>query len=110
MEPSLLKEKDPMILEAFFSLSFFFFFFAVTHAFPSLIKGEAGRPMKGIQIRTRPNHEIKTPEHDTSTRLSGNRALSTRSLLPPETWDYFLSRLFVTSTANQVPGTRAAVN
>ena len=30
---------------------------------------------------------IWTQEHDTSTWLSGKRALGTRSLLPPETWD-----------------------
>ena len=41
------RKKDPAILEAFFSLSFFSFSFAVTRAFPSPIKGEAGRPMKG---------------------------------------------------------------
>ena len=33
--------------------------------------------------------EIRTQEHDTSTRLSGKRALNTRSLLPLETWDHF---------------------
>ena len=77
-----MKEKDPTTLEAFFSLSpsFFSFSSAVTRAFPLLIKGEAGRPMKGDRI--------KTQEHDTSTRLSDKRALSTRSLLPPETWDH----------------------
>ena len=41
------EKKDPATLEAFFSLSFFSFFFSVTHVFPSPIKGEAGRPMKG---------------------------------------------------------------
>ena len=30
---------------------------------------------------------ILTQEHDMNTRLSGKRALSTRSLPPPETWD-----------------------
>ena len=45
--------------------------------------------MREIQIRTRPNHEIKTQEHDTSTRPSGDRALSTHSFLSPETWDPF---------------------
>ena len=76
-----MKEKDPAVLAAFFSLSlsFFSFSFVVTHAFPSPIKGEAGHPMKG--------DEIKTQEHDTSMQLSGKRALSTCSLLPPETWD-----------------------
>ena len=37
-----MKEKDPAILEAFFSLSFFYFSSSITHAFPSPIKGEAG--------------------------------------------------------------------
>ena len=41
------KKKDPAILEAFFSLSFFSFSSIVIRAFPSPIKGEAGRPMKG---------------------------------------------------------------
>ena len=41
------EKKDPTILEAFFSLSFFYFSSAVTRAFPSPIKGEAGHPMKG---------------------------------------------------------------
>ena len=76
------EKKDPMILEAFFSLSFFSFFSSVTHAFPSPIKGKAGRPYQ--EIRT---HKIETQEHDTSTRLSSKRALSTHSPLPPETWD-----------------------
>ena len=56
------KKKDPMILEAFFSLSFFSFSSIVTHAFPLPIKGEAEHPMK---------ERILTQEHDTSTRLSG---------------------------------------
>ena len=42
-----MKEKDPAILEAFFSLSFFYFSPTVTRAFPSSIKGEAGCPMEG---------------------------------------------------------------
>ena len=37
----------------------------------------------------RSKHEINTQEHDTNTRLSSDRALSTRSLFPPETWDHF---------------------
>ena len=41
------EKKDPATLKAFFSLSFFSFFSAVTRAFPSLIKGKAGRPMMG---------------------------------------------------------------
>ena len=72
------EKKDLATLEAIFSLLFFYFSSAVTHAFPWSIKGEAGRLMKG---------GILTQEHDTSTRLSGKRALSTHSLLPLETWD-----------------------
>ena len=84
------RKKDPAILKAFFSLWFFSFYSVVTRALPSPIKGEAGHPMKrGIQIGIRPNHEIKTQEHDMSTRLSSDRALSTRSFLSPETWDPF---------------------
>ena len=60
------EKKDPTILEAFFSLSFFSFSSIVTHAFPCPIKEEVGHPMKG------PNHEIKTQEHDTNTRLSSD--------------------------------------
>ena len=42
-----MKRKDPVILEAFFSLSFFSFSSTITCVFPSPIKGEAGHPMKG---------------------------------------------------------------
>ena len=77
-----MMEKDPATLEAFFSLSFFYFSSSVTRAFPSSIKGEAGHLMEGGK-----KHEVRTQEHDTSTWLSGKRALSTRSLLSPETWD-----------------------
>ena len=38
------EKKDPMILKAFFSLSFFSFSSTVTRAFSSPIKGKAGRP------------------------------------------------------------------
>ena len=41
------EKKDPVTLEAFFSLSFFSFSSSVTRAFPSLIKGEAERPTLG---------------------------------------------------------------
>ena len=41
-------KKDLATLEAFFSLSFFFFSSAVTRAFPWTIKGKVGRPMKEI--------------------------------------------------------------
>ena len=37
------EKKDPATLEAFFSFSFFYFSSSVTRAFPSSIKGEAGR-------------------------------------------------------------------
>ena len=37
----------------------------------------------------RSEHEINTQEYDTNTRLSSDRALSTRSLFTPETWDPF---------------------
>ena len=79
------EKKDPTTLKAFFSLSFFSFSSSVTHTFPSPIKGEAGRHMKWGSGQG--GWGILTQEHDTSTRLSGKRALSTRSLLPPETWD-----------------------
>ena len=44
-----MKEKDPAVLAAFFSLSLSFFSYssAVTRTFPLLIEGEAGHPMKG---------------------------------------------------------------
>ena len=74
------EKKDPATLEAFFSLLFFYLSSSVTRAFPSPIKGEAGRPMMG---------RWGQKEHGMSTRLSGKRALSTRSLLPSETWDPF---------------------
>ena len=41
------EKKDLATLEAFFSLSFFYFSSSVTRAFPSSIKGEAVRPMEG---------------------------------------------------------------
>ena len=68
-----MKEKDPIILEAFFfllslSLSFFFFSSVVTHAFPLPIKGEAGHPMKGGQMNqnTRAQHEHMTERQSSS--------------------------------------------
>ena len=42
------EKKDPATLKVIFSLSFFSFSSAVTHAFPWPIKGKAGHPMKGI--------------------------------------------------------------
>ena len=41
-----MKEKDLATLEAFFSLSFFYFSSSITHAFPWSIKGEAGHLME----------------------------------------------------------------
>ena len=74
------EKKDPMTLETFYlSLLFFSFSSTITHAFPLLIKGEAGCPMKGGKIGIQ--------EHDMSTRLCSKRALSTCSPLPLETWD-----------------------
>ena len=74
------EKKDPATLEAFFSLSFFYFSSSVTHAFSLSIKVEAGRLMEEGK-----KHEVGTQEHDTSTWLSDKRALSTRSLLSLET-------------------------
>ena len=57
------EKKDPTTLEAIFplSLSFFSSSSVVTRAFPSPIKGEAGRPMKGGSgqgdLDTRARHE-----------------------------------------------------
>ena len=86
-----MKEKyDPTILEAFLSLVLLFFS-SVTHAFHWPVKGKAGRPLKGADRITlnRSEHEINTQEHGTNTWPSSDRALSTRSLFPPETWDHF---------------------
>ena len=88
IEPSLLsmkEKKDPATLEAFFSLVLLLFLLC-NPCFPFAYKRESRAPHEGgVQICTRPNHEIKAQEHDTSTRLSNKRALSTRSFLPPET-------------------------
>ena len=70
-----------MILEAFFSLSFFSFSSAVTRAFPWPIKGEAGHPMKGgggrrdLNISARYEH---TAERQVSSQHPFTR--STRDL------------------------------
>ena len=53
---------------------------------------------------------IMTQEHDTSTRLSGKRALSTLHSFHQRPRILSLSRLFVTPTTNQVLVTRASVN
>ena len=60
------EKKDPTTLKTF-SLSFFYFSSSVTRAFSSPIKGEAGHPMRRIQIRTKPDHEINTQGHNMST-------------------------------------------
>ena len=55
--------------------------------------------MKGINSSD-PIRARSTQEHDTNTWLSSNRALSTHSLLPLETWD----------PLNQVPVTQTVAN
>ena len=84
-----MMKKDPAILEAFLSLVLLLFL-RCNPRFPFAYKRGSRAPHeRTIQIRTRSNHEIKTQEHDTNTRLRGDRALSTRSLLPSKTWDPF---------------------
>ena len=95
------EKKDPTTLEAFFSFSFFSISSSVTYAFISPIKGEVGRPMKG---------EIWTQEHDMSTQLSSKRALSTHSLLPPETWDPLPLSPVCNPYCKPSAGNRAAAN
>ena len=75
------EKKDPAILEAFFCL-ILLIFLRYNPRFPFAYKREAA-PLPGT------NHEINTQKHDTNTRLRGDRALSTRSLLPSDTWDHF---------------------
>ena len=103
------EKKDPAILAAFLSLVLPLFL-RCNPRFPLAYKRKSKAPHKGIQIGTRPNHEIKTPEHDTSTRLSSDRALSIRSFLSPETWDPFPLSPVYNPTTNQVLVTQAAVN
>jgi len=88
------EKKDPAILEAFISLVLLLFL-RCNRCFPFACKRGSRAPHeRGIQIRTRPNHEIKAQEHDTSIWLSSDQALSTHSLLSSKTWDYFpLSRV-----------------
>ena len=51
------EKKNPATLEAFFSLSFFYFSSSVTRAFPSSIKREVGHPKEGdLNIRARHEH------------------------------------------------------
>ena len=70
------EKKDPVTLEAFFSLVLLLFLLR-NPRFPFAYKRESRAPHE--------KGEIWTQEHDTSTRLSNKRALSTYSLLPPET-------------------------
>ena len=83
------EKKDPTTLKVFFSLCLVpLLFLCCNPCFLLAYKRGSKAPHEGeIEIRTRLNHEIKTQEHDTNTRLRGDRALSTRSLLPSETWD-----------------------
>ena len=58
------EKKDPAALEAFFSLSFFSFSSSVTRTFPSPIKQEVGRPLKGDRdLDTRLEHKSMTQAH-----------------------------------------------
>ena len=76
-----MKKKDLAILEAFFSLSLvLLLFLRYNPCFPFAYKRGSRMPHEG---------GILIQEHDTSTRLSDKRALSTHSFLPPETWDPF---------------------
>ena len=68
-----MKEKDLAALEAFFSLSFFYFSSSVTHAFPSPIKGEARHPMKGDL------DSLKTEPRDKNTRARHEHMAEQRS-------------------------------
>ena len=72
------EKKDPTTLEAFFSLSFFYFSFSVTRAFSLSIKGEAGHHKEGGDLNARTRHE-----HTAERRASSQH----HSLIPPETWD-----------------------
>ena len=80
------EKKDPATLEAFFSLSFFFFSSAVTCAFPLPIKGEVGCPMKGDPEGHGPDNEIKNTrarhEHTAKRQASSQHPFtpSTRDL------------------------------
>ena len=76
-----MKEKDPAILKAFLSLVLLLFL-RCNPRFLLAYKKESRTSHEGDRARS-------AQEHDTSTRLSSDRALSTRSLLSPETWDYF---------------------
>ena len=78
------EKKDPTTLEVFFSLVLLLFLLC-NPRFPFAYKKGSRAPHKEGEIRTKPDHEINTQEHNTSTRLSGKRALNTCSLLPPET-------------------------
>ena len=74
------EKKDPATLKAFFSLVLLIFLL-FNPRFPFAYK-------RGSRTPHERGRELKTRQRDTSTRLSGKRALSTRSLLPPKTWDH----------------------
>ena len=89
-----MKEKEDLaILKAFGSLSLsrYSFSSAITRAFPWLIKGKAGRPIRGIathRINSDSNpsnpEPIKTHEHTTGKRPSSQHPFAplTRDLGP----------------------------
>ena len=62
------ENKDPMILKAFFSLSLVLLLFLHCNPhFSFAYKRESRTPLPGKN-----NEQIRTQEHGTSTRLSGN--------------------------------------
>ena len=80
------EKKDLAILEAFFSLLFFSFFYAVTRAFPLPIKGKPGCPMKGDldpheteprdkNIRAQHEHTVERQASSQHLFTSSNRDL-----------------------------------
>ena len=66
------EKKDPMILEAFLSLVLLLFLRCNSCFSFAYKRGSRAPHERGIEIRTRPNHEIKTQEHDTNTWLRGD--------------------------------------
>ena len=64
-------------------------FFRYNLCFPLAYKRESRASHEGGLIRLKPINRDRHKKHDTSTRLSSNRALSTRSLLSSEIWDHF---------------------
>jgi len=93
------ERKDPVILEAFFSLWFFSFSSVVTRAFPWPIKGKVEHPMVDRSIE---NQSDPDP-HKSTTRAHG---LVVLELLAPVHFFHqrlgilSLSRQFVTPTTN----------